>query len=104
VHFLAQALVPPLRLVSYCRLELELEGELDGAGTSDLVKRAETASEVKGRRSADDRVLHSPARQVLTCFGVKAKRFRGGGSSRASIRGGARCLVSGTALAGFRLK
>ena len=60
VHFLAQALLPPLRLVSYCRLELELEGELDGAGTSDLVKRAETASEVKGRRSADDRVLHSP--------------------------------------------
>jgi hypothetical protein len=42
--------------------------------------------------------------QVLTCFGAKAKRFRGGGSSRASIRRGARCLFSGTGLAGFRLK
>jgi hypothetical protein len=33
-------------------LELELEGELDGAGTSDLVKRAETASEVQGKALA----------------------------------------------------
>jgi len=42
--------------------------------------------------------------QVLTCFGARAKRFRGAGSSRASIRGGARCLFSGAGLAGFRLK
>jgi len=41
---------------------LELEGELDGAGTSDLAKRAETASAVKGRRSPDERVLDSPVR------------------------------------------
>jgi hypothetical protein len=36
--------------------------------------------------------------------GQRLKRFRGGGSSRASISVGARCLFSGTALAGFRLK
>jgi hypothetical protein len=43
-------------------LELELEGELDGEWTSDLVNRAETASEVKGRRSPDDRARRSPVR------------------------------------------
>jgi hypothetical protein len=46
----------------WARTQLELEGELDEAGTSDPVKRAETASEAKGRRSPDDRVLHSPLR------------------------------------------
>jgi hypothetical protein len=77
---------------------------IGGAGLFTRWSLEKTASEVKGSARQTIAFCTAWCGQVLTGFGAKAKRFRGGGSSRAWIRGGARCLFSGTGLAAFRLK
>jgi hypothetical protein len=70
-----------------------------------LVLAAVTVGVVRAQKA-------SSAKAVIYVASDKAKfvespagaGISGGGSSRASIRGGARCLFSGTGLAGFRLK